>query len=533
MNRGTGGFRTGIVALICAAALLLLAVAVPCLAAPLTDAETRGKRIYTEGKGTGRITAIFPEAGIRAPGTGFPCVNCHLADGTGQSEGGVRSADVTWFNLTKEAGGPRRTGRTHPAYDARSVRKAITAGVDPAGNTLGSAHPRFEMDDGDLDALVAYLRIMGSEPVPGVTDDAVRVGILYPSSGPLAEASREVRALLFGAFRETNGTGGIFGRRLDLVEVPFDPSPGGGTLAAARSAVDGEQVFCFLANIGVPADGEAARYLASRRVPVFVPLLAAPEGGYGSDRYTFHVLASVKDQGRVMVDFLAEALRGTAKRLGILYARDPSGEKGTEGAREQAGKRMLPVAVEIPFTPGSLDTDGAVRRFRGEKVDAVLYFGGSADALSYARRAAEEFPGALFLAPAPMVGDALRSAPEKYRDRIFLAAPLAPPEAGARQTAELLRLRGKYAVGERHRSFQLLAYAGAILFEEGLKRSGRALTREGIVASLGNVWRLPTGVTPPLTYDANRRAGAAGASILRLDPVTGRYVTAAGWREPQ
>jgi ABC-type branched-subunit amino acid transport system substrate-binding protein len=514
-------------------ALLLLAGAAATTHAGLSEAEKRGKRIYMEGKGRGKISAFLAGAGISAPGKGFPCVNCHLAGGTGQSEGGVRSADIDWFNLTKEQSGKRPTGRIHPAYTEEAFLAAVTEGVDPAGNALDPAHPRFRMSREDLEDLLAYVKAMDSEPVPGVTDNAVRVGMLYPSRGPLAEASGEVRALLSGAFREANAGGGIYNRRLELVEIPFDPSVPEAALAAARPAVEKDEVFCFVANVGIPMGDEAARYLASARVPVFVPLLAAPEGGYGADRYTFHVLASVRDQARVMVDFLAASLSAPANRLGLLYAKDPSGEKGAEGAREQAGKRGLPVAAEVPFAPGSLDAAGAARRMRQERVDAVLYFGGPAEALAYARQAAAPDNATLFLAPAPMVGDALRSAPREFRERLFLAAPLAPPDPGARQTDDFLGIREKYSVGGRHRSFQLLAYAGVILLTEGLKRSGRGVTREKLVASLGNIWQFPTGVTPPLTYGANRRAGAAGAAIFRVDPATGQYGTAAGWREPQ
>jgi ABC-type branched-subunit amino acid transport system substrate-binding protein len=484
-----------------------------------------------EGIGRKKIAATLPGAGIRAPGSGFPCVNCHLAGGAGQSEGGVRSADITWFTLTKAYGGPRPSGRTHPPYTDETVRVAITEGLDPAGNVLASAHPRFGMDREDLDDLLAYMKVMDSEPVPGVTDNAVRVGALFPATGPLAEAAREVRALLSGYAAEANARGGFYNRRLELVGIPYDPSVEGAALAAARAPVESEGVLCFLANIGIPMDGAAAAYLARERVPVFVPLLAAPEGGYGADRYTFHVLASIKDQARVMVDFLADSLKGPANRLGILYAQDPSGEKGAEGAREQAEKRGLGVAAELSFAPGAFDAPEAVRRMGGDRVDAVLYFGGPSEALAFARGASWEKGKTPFLAPATMVGDALRAAAPGFLQRIYLAAPLAPPDEGTREMADLRRIREKYSVGDRHRSFQLLAYAGAVLLEEGLRRSGKGVTREKLVDAVGNVWKLQTGVTPPLTYNANRRTGAAGAAIVRVDPGTGRFVTVAEWRE--
>ena len=494
----------------------------------------RGKRIYMEGKGRKKITAFLPGAGIRAPGSGFPCVNCHLAGGAGQSEGGVRSADITWFTLTKEYGGPRPSGRAHPPYTDESVRKAITAGLDPAGNVLASAHPRYDMDREDLDDLLAYMKVMDSEPVPGVTDNAVRVGTLFPATGPLAEGAREVRALLSGYAAETNARGGVYNRRLELVGIPFDPSAEGASLAAARAAVESEEVFCFLANIGVPADGEAARFLAVERVPVLVPLLSAPAGGYGADRYTFHVLASIRDQARVMVDFLSESLE---------RAREPAGHPVREG-RFRGERRRRGAGAGGKARParggGALLRSRRLRRSPGRCVswevtgsDAVLYFGGPSEALAFARGASGENGGALFLAPATMVGDALRAAPPGFLRRVRLAAPLAPPDEGSAAMADLRRIREKYSVGDRHRSFQLLAYAGTVLLEEGLRRSGKGVTREKLVGAIGNVWKLQTGVTPPLTYNSNRRTGAPGAAIVRVDPGTGRLVTVAEWREPR
>ncbi|MBP2682633.1 MAG: putative cytochrome c, partial [Deltaproteobacteria bacterium] len=264
--------------------------------------------------------------------------NCHLAGGTGQREGGVRSADITWFHLTKEHPGKRATGRVHPAYDEETVMAAITEGVDPAGNALDAAHPRYRMTREDLEDLVAYIKVMDREAVPGVTDNAVRVGILLPEKGPLAEAGREVQALLTGVFAEVNARGGLYSRSLSLVPVPFDPDGTDGALPAARNAVESDDVFCFLANVGGQADDRTARYLSTRGVPVIVPLLSAPEGGYGAGRYTFHVFASIRDQARVMTDFLAERLRRPANRVGILHAEDGSGRAGAEGAKEKPSR---------------------------------------------------------------------------------------------------------------------------------------------------------------------------------------------------
>ncbi|MGB3096719.1 MAG: ABC transporter substrate-binding protein [Candidatus Deferrimicrobiaceae bacterium] len=516
--------------LLCVLVLLTAAVAA---AAGLSDEQRRGKRIYLEGKGRHRIAAFLLSAGIKAPGAGFPCINCHLAGGTGQLEGGVQSSDITWFHLTKEFSGKRHSGRVHPPYDGESVAKAITDGMDPAGNELDPAHPRYEMEREDLDDLVAYMKIMDREPVPGVTDNEVRVGILLPENGPLAEAGGEVRSLLTGYFAEVNARGGLYGRSLVLAPVPYDPSRGNGALLAAQAAVDSEDIFCFLANVTGQASDDPAKYLTKRKVPVLVPLLSAPESGYATGRYTFHIFASIRDQARVMTDFLAERLKAPGNRVGLLYASDSSGEGGAAGAREQAKKYDLVLAPEIPFSPGTFSVADAVSRLREDDVNAVLFFGGPKEALAFAREAERLSWRPLFLAPAPMVGNALQSSPSGFLGSVYVASPLSAPNRSSRKMAEFFSLGEKYRVGKKHRTFQFLAYSGAILLEEGLKRSGKGVTREKFVDSIGDVWQLETGVTPPLTYTPNRHAGALGAQILKVDPETRRLLPATEWREPR
>jgi ABC-type branched-subunit amino acid transport system substrate-binding protein len=515
-----------------AAVLFLLLAPLAAVAAGLGDPEQRGRRIYMEGKGRHKVSAFLLSAGIKAPGAAFPCINCHLAGGTGQLEGGVQSADITWFQLTKEFSGTRPSGRAHPPYDEESFMAAITGGLDPAGNELDVAHPRYDMEREDLLDLVAFIKVMDRAPVPGVTDNEVRVGILLPERGPLAGAGKEAAALLFGFFSEANSRGGVYGRRLLLVPVGFDPARPGSAGEAARDRVEKEELFCFLANVGVGGEDEAARYLAGERVPVIAPLLAAPESGYTAGRYTFHILASIRDQARVMADFLADMLPEGKRRAALLHSRDRHGEAGAEGAREQAEMYGIGLSAELSFAPGEGVARETVERLREEGAQAILFFGGGRDAVSFLREAGASGWRPVFVAPAQMVGDAVLDLPEALLENVYVATPFAPPDPSSRRVAEFFRIREERAVGKEHLSFQLLAYAGALLLEEGLKRAGRGVTRESFVEAIGNVWKLETGVTPPLTYDPNRRGGALGAAILKADGAARRYVPAVPWREP-
>ena len=76
---------------------------------------------------------------------------------------------------------------------------------------------------------------------------------------------------------------------------------------------------------------------------------------------------------------------------------------------------------------------------------------------------------------------------------------------------------------------QLAALAAAKVLTEGLKRGGRDISRESLVGVLEGLYAYETGLTPHLTFGPNRRVGAAGAYVIRIDPERKEFVPASGW----
>jgi hypothetical protein len=72
---------------------------------------------------------------------------------------------------------------------------------------------------------------------------------------------------------------------------------------------------------------------------------------------------------------------------------------------------------------------------------------------------------------------------------------------------------------------QVATMATLRVFTEALKRAGRDLTREKVIATLEQLYDFPTGLAPPITFNRNRRIGAAGAWIVEEDG-TARFVGA-------
>ena len=112
---------------------------------------------------------------------------------------------------------------------------------------------------------------------------------------------------------------------------------------------------------------------------------------------------------------------------------------------------------------------------------------------------------------------------------MFLAFPGSPSDESAAAAQELARLREAAGGTGRSRASQASAVVDAVVLVEGLKRAGRALSREKLVESLEALHAFETGLSPPVTFGPDRRIGALGAHVVRVDPAGKAFVPVGGW----
>lgn len=163
MARSILGHR---VAIVCALAMVVLS---GCGARSAGFGRSRqgryasnGERIYWSATSE-RGIIIVPErdGGMMMMRQGLACVDCHGMDGRG---GIVRFgmhrvdvADIRYEVLTGESM-EHDEAEEHPPYTERTIRRAITEGIDPAGEPLDWPMPRWRISDEDLDDLIEYLK---------------------------------------------------------------------------------------------------------------------------------------------------------------------------------------------------------------------------------------------------------------------------------------------------------------------------------------------------------------------------------------
>ena len=65
-----------------------------------------------------------------------------------------------------------------------------------------------------------------------------------------------------------------------------------------------------------------------------------------------------------------------------------------------------------------------------------------------------------------------------------------------------------------------------------MKQAGRDISREKLIGALEGLYDFSTGLTPPITYNANRRIGALGTYVVVVDLEKRSLTPASEWITP-
>lgn len=499
-------------------ALAAAALALAAGAAELTEQEQAGRQIYLRGESPSgaRITASIGMGGLELSGEAIACGNCHGEDGRGRAEGGVVPSSIVWSELTKPYGHDHEGARRHGPFDERSLQRSVVQGFDPDGNRLDPAMPRYSMSAKDFGALAAYLKKLESQLDPGLGADTMRIGTLLPLAGRLAGLGESVRALLSAYFDELNAHGGIHGRRLELV-VQALPEDAVQAPTRARALLADNQVFVVLAPVSAGVEKALAEAASALQVPVIGPLTLFPEASQASNAYVFHLLPGVDELARLLARHAARDLHLAERPIALWHADTEESRaraREFEAALRESGWRS-PAALPFPVRGASHDALAASLKSREFGSLLVLSPGAELGALAAALARIDWTPQ--LLVPGPLASRDVVALPAAFRDRVTLAYPTAPggqQEAAMREFARLLQGRGDTRA---HQATLVSAYAAAKLLVEGLKRTGRDLSRRKLLATLESVQNFDTGLLPRLSYNADRRIGSTGGYLVGVD----------------
>ncbi len=480
-----------------------------------------GKRIYRSGRtrSGGEIRASVG-ASVSLPGPLAACSRCHGGDGNGAREAGLWAPPLRWSMLSQPRPAADGLVARSTGYDQARLLEAIRNGRDADGRALAAAMPRFDLSPRDEADLLAYLRNLGSEHDvdPGVAIDRVTFAAVLPLSGPRAALGQAARHALRACTERANRGGGVFGRRIDLLELD----------SASLSALEIRERATQEALLALApwwADHDAATLAQQLTdLPLIGPLGAGAEVD-GAPTSVYAVAPQLNDQARVLID----ALGGSRRRVALIAAPTRHDQAAARAAQRQAQLHGMDITV-WPATTMAIGPQQAMTWLARQRADALLVLGPEPWLRALAGVAADA--GLPVYASYGEAGRAVFDWPPHLRATLHLSLAEGDPE----QLDPGPMLADLQAIGQRSTApaIETLAYNAACLSVEALRRTGRQLSRERLRQALERIGEFRTGLGPPLSYGPGQRKGIWGSAVVRLDPQQpGRFETVLTMRAPR
>ncbi len=522
---GRRELRTALLSAATLAVALLGAGTLASEQAALSEAEARGKLIYSAGTSAEerKIIAVLGEGGTEIPASALPCIGCHGRRAEGNAEGGLTPSNLQWEILQRPYSGKATGGRQHPAYTEALFKRAVGMGIDSGGQPLHAAMPRYRLTHQESADLVAYLKVISSERDPGVGVRTLRLGVILPPPGAMDSMSAAIRSVIEARFDQLNQAGGLYGRTVEL-HFLSPPEEGWRRRSEVARFVEEEEIFALLATYMAGADAELAAFAKTEGVPSVGPFSLHPQVATPVNPFVFYLLPGLEQQARALVQFAGDSWAGTGGRLLILHADIDSLAGAVAACQEQATAHPESTwtSVEVRSVAHNEILDlaslASQKSAHGDdsREDQLLFLGSEGQTASLLEAIARSDWRPRILLLGPLSGLAASQPPAALAERLFIAQPTLPADRSQRAQVLYRSLRGE-AANSAILAVEFSALAATETLIEALLRGGRAISRLGLVQALESFYELDTGLAPPLTYSANRRIGAMGAYIVRPD----------------
>jgi cytochrome c oxidase subunit II len=130
---------------------------------PFRSYASNGERVYFTGQSETDPQITSQMQGMHRMQAGsMACADCHGSDGRGGTVRMMMSSfdapDIRYSTLIEGEHGDAHG--EHAPYMDEDIKRAITEGIDPAGEELEWIMPRWEMTDEQLNDLIAYMKTL-------------------------------------------------------------------------------------------------------------------------------------------------------------------------------------------------------------------------------------------------------------------------------------------------------------------------------------------------------------------------------------
>ena len=223
-----------------------------------------------------------------------------------------------------------------------------------------------------LGALLALAPMTARSADPGVTPDKITFGQAAALQGPASALGTGMRDGITAAFNEANRSGGVSGRKLELIsrDDGYEPIK---SIDATRQLLNEDKVFALIGPVGTPISAATQPIAAEAGVPFIGPFTGAEFLRNPFKPNVINVRASYFQETETMVAHLTADLG--VSRVAILYQDDAYGRAGLAGVQRALDKRGMKLVAAGTYERNTTAVKSAVLAIKKGDPQAVIMIG--------------------------------------------------------------------------------------------------------------------------------------------------------------
>ena len=315
----------------------------------------------------------------------------------------------------------------------------------------------------------------------GVSGKETLIGSCSVLTGPASQLGIQQLLGAKAYLNEVNEKGGVFGRKIKLIEGDDRYEPDG-AIECFNKTILGEHVFGGAFFVGTPTGAKHAPMAETNKIPVTGWFTGAGLLHDPFKRYVISIRASYGDEAREQVN---GAWSMGLQKYGVIYQDDAFGTAVLDGVKKALkAHNAEPVAIGS-FPRNTLDVDAAIDAVRAAGANAVTVVGPYAPVAEVVKRSRAKGWDPLFQTVSFVGTDALIKAGGKDVEGVVITQVVPPyTRTDLPTVAHYEKNMQKYFPKESPTWMGMEGFVDAMVLVEGLKRAGKDLTREKYIEAI-------------------------------------------------
>jgi branched-chain amino acid transport system substrate-binding protein len=326
---------------------------------------------------------------------------------------------------------------------------------------------------------------------PGVTPTEIRIGGIFPFSGPASSIGLVGKALL-AYVQSINDRGGINGRKINYIAYDDAYSPPK-AVEHARKLVEGDEIAFMFSELGTPGNSATAKYLLTKKVPTIAIVTGASKfTNVETHPLTTTSLVSYDTEGKIYAKYLTKTLPNA--RYAILYQNDDLGRDYLSAFKDVLKGDFDRKVTASTYEMSDPTVESQVVTLKSTGAEALMVAGTPKFAAQAIRKAHELGwrPMILLNNPSSSVSATLKPAGLDVATGVVVASiTMDPADSQWDQSEGMKNYRAfvdKYLPGiDLSENNYLFGYTQGLLLEQLLKQCGDDLSRPNIIKQARNL----------------------------------------------